>query len=222
MAGAETLRVVPDIPDRLLETYLQAKQIAIDTELQGLRLRRDELCLVQLCDRAKNICLLQPAPHKPPPNLTKLLTSSQLTKIFHFAITDVAFLRVSLDVQVHPYRCTKVMSKLIRTYTESHGLRELVHELMGVELDKEQQASNWSVKHPTQIQLRYAINDVLYLLPVYDTLMEMIENRGALPSGITALELNEAAQACLPALVELLINGYGDRDDGWETSLFVH
>jgi ribonuclease D len=222
MAGPETLRVVPDIPDKLLETYLQSKQIAIDTELQGLRLQRDQVCLVQLCDRAKNICLLQPPPHKPPPNLRKLLTSPQLTKIFHFALTDVTFLRVSLGVQVHPYRCTKVMSKLIRTYTESHGLRELVHELMGVELDKEQQTSNWSVKHPTQMQLRYAINDVLYLLPVYDTLMEMIENRGVLPSGITALELNEAAQACLPAIVELLINGYGDRDNGWETSLFVH
>jgi len=222
MAGPETLRVVPDIPDKLLETYLQAKEIAVDTELQGLRLRRDEVCLVQLCDRAKNICLLQPTPHKLPPNLRTLLTSPQLTKVFHFALTDVTFLRVSMDVKVHPYRCTKVMSKLIRTYSESHGLKALVHELMGVELDKEQQTSNWSVKHPTQIQLRYAINDVLYLLPIYDTLMEMIENRGQLPSGITALELNEAAQACLPALAELLINGYGDRDNGWETSLFLH
>ena len=222
MAGPETLRVVQDIPDKLLETYLQSKEIAVDTELQGLRLRRDEVCLIQLCDRNKNVCLLQPTPHKPGPNLKKLMTHPNTIKVFHFALTDVAFLRVSLDIQVHPYRCTKVMSKLIRTYTESHGLRALVQELMGVELDKEQQTSNWSVKNPTQMQLRYAANDVLYLLPVYDTLMEMLENRGPLPTGTTALELNEAAHACLPTIVDLLINGYGDRDNGWESSLFVH
>ena len=222
MAGAETFRVVPDIPDKLLESYLQSKEIAVDTELQGLRLGRDQVCLVQLCDRNKNVCLLQPEPHKSPPNLKKLLAHPDTIKVFHFALTDVAFLRVSLGIQVHPFRCTKVMSKLIRTYTESHGLRSLVQELMGVELDKEQQTSNWFVKNPTQMQLRYAANDVLYLLPVYDTLMEMLENRGALPSGTSALEMNEAAQACLPTVVDLLINGYGDRDQGWETSIFVH
>jgi len=222
MAGPETLRVVPDIPDKLLETYLQSKEIAVDTEMQGLRLRRDEVCLVQLCDRNKNVCLLQPTPHEAPPNLKKLLTHPNTTKIFHFALTDVAFLKLSLGINVQPYRCTKVMSKLIRTYTESHSLRAVVQELMGIELDKEQQTSNWAVKNPTQMQLRYAANDVLYLLPVYDTLMEMMENRGTMPSGKSALELNEAAQACLPTIVDLLINGYGDRDNGWETSLFVH
>jgi ribonuclease D len=222
MAGPETLRVVTDIPDKLLETYLQSKEIAVDTELQGLRLQRDQVCLVQLCDRSKNVCLLQPPPQNPPPNLKKLLTHPQTIKVFHFALSDVAFLKTGLGVTVRPFRCTKVMSKLIRTYTEAHGLRALVQELMGIELDKELQTSNWSVKNPTQMQLRYAANDVLYLLPVYDTLMEMLENRGTLPSGTTALELNEAAQACLPTIVDLIINGYGDRDDGWESSLFVH
>lgn len=222
MAGSETYRAMPDIPDKLLETYLQSKELAVDTELQGLRLQRDEVCLIQLCDRNKNVCLVQPKPHQAPPNLKKLLTHPHTTKIFHFAVTDVAFLRTSLDIHVHPFRCTKVMSKLIRTYTEGHGLRSLVQELMGVELDKEQQNSNWFVKNPTQMQLRYAANDVLYLLPVYDTLMEMLENRGSLPSGTTALELNEATQACLPTIVDLLINGYGDRDNGWESSIFVH
>jgi ribonuclease D len=222
MAGPDSLRVVPDIPDKLLEQYLQSKEIAVDTEMQGLRLQRDQVCLVQLCDRNKNVCLLQPPGRDAPPNLKRLLTHPQTTKVFHFALSDVAFLRVGLGIHVAPYRCTKVMSKLIRTYTESHGLRALVQELMGVELDKEQQTSNWSTKNPTQMQLRYAANDVLYLLPVYDTLMEMMESRGPLPSGATALELNEASQAFLPTLVELLINGYGDRDNGWETSVFVH
>jgi ribonuclease D len=222
MAGSETYRIVQDIPDKLLETYLQSKEIAVDTELQGLRLGRDEVCLIQLCDRNKNVCLLQPKAHAAPPNLKKLMTHPNTIKVFHFALTDVAFMRSSLDITVYPFRCTKVMSKLIRTYTEAHGLRGVVQELMGVELDKEQQNTNWFVKNPTQMQLRYAANDVLYLLPVYDTLMEMLENRGSLPTGTTALEMNEAAQACLPTLVDLILNGYGDRDNGWETSLFVH
>jgi ribonuclease D len=222
MAASEPLRVVHDIPDHLMDGYLASKEIAVDTELQGLRLHRDQVCLVQLCDRNKNVCLLQPNRDRPHENLKKLLAHAKTTKIFHFAITDVAFLRVGLGLQVHPFRCTKVMSKLVRTYTEAHSLRALVMELMGVELDKEAQNTNWYTKNPTQMQLRYAANDVLYLLPVYDTLMEMMENRGTLPSGTTALELNEATQACLPTLVELLVNGYGDRDQGWETSVFVH
>ncbi len=222
MALSEQFKIVPDIPDRQMEAFLASKEIAVDTELQGLRLLRDQVCLVQLCDRNKNVCLLKPSPKEIPPNLKRLLTEPQVTKIFHFALTDVAFLKTSLGIAVHPFRCTKVMSKLVRTYTESHSLRSLVMELMGIELDKEQQSSNWSTPNPTQMQLRYAANDVLYLLPVYDTLMEMIESRGALPSGMSALELNEASQACLPTMVELLINGYGDRDQGWETSVFVH
>jgi ribonuclease D len=131
-------------------------------------------------------------------------------------------MKTGLGIDVHPFRCTKVMSKLVRTYTDTHSLRAVVMELMGAELDKENQQSNWFSKNLTQMQLKYAANDVLYLLPVYDTLMEMIENRGALPSGITAMELNEASQAFLPTLVELVVNGYGDRDNGWETTLFIH
>jgi len=213
---------VPDIPEHLLEGFLSSKEVAVDTELQGLRLFRDEVCLVQLCDRNKTVCLVQPERKKAPPNLKRLMEQRTTIKVFHFALTDVAFLRVSLGIQVQSFRCTKVMSKLIRTYSDAHSLRALVMELMGVELDKEAQTSNWFTKSPTQMQLRYAANDVLYLLPVYDTLMEMMERRGALPSGSTALELHEASQAFLPTLVELMINGYGDRDFGWETSLFSH
>jgi ribonuclease D len=222
MAQSGQYKAVPDIPDLLLETYLASKEIAVDTEMQGLRLRRDQVCLVQICDRAKNVCLVQPTSREAPPNLRKLLTHPKTVKVFHFALTDVAFMKTGLGIDVHPFRCTKVMSKLVRTYTDTHSLRAVVMELMGAELDKENQQSNWFSKNLTQMQLKYAANDVLYLLPVYDTLMEMIENRGALPSGITAMELNEASQAFLPTLVELVVNGYGDRDNGWETTLFIH
>jgi len=222
MAASGPNKVVADIPDSLLEGYLNSKEVAIDTELQGLRLGRDHVCLVQICDRGKNVCLLQPMSREAPPNLRKLLTHEKTMKVFHFALTDVAFFKTSMGVDVRPFRCTKVMSKLVRTYSETHSLRSLVMELMGVELDKESQQSNWSSKNLTQMQLRYAANDVLYLLPVYDTLMEMIENRGALPSGITAMELHETTQAVLPTMVNLLINGYGDKDNGWETTLFTH
>jgi ribonuclease D len=222
MAGSSDYKVVSDIPDQLLATYLAAKEIAIDTELQGLRLGRDRVCLVQLCDRAKNVCLVRPASQEPPANLKKLLTHKATVKVFHFALCDVAFFRQSMGITVTPFRCTKVMSKLVRTYTETHSLRSLVSELMGLELDKQNQQSDWQSDKLSQSQLRYAANDVLHLLPIYDTLAERLEQRGVLPSGISAHDLNANAQAVLPALVDLIISGYGDQDDGWQTSVFTH
>jgi len=216
------LQTVPDIPAELLDTYLSAPLVAVDTELQGLRLRRDHVCLVQLCDREQNICLVKPETREAPPNLRKLLTAPEVVKIFHYAVSDVAFFKVSMNVDVEPFHCTKVMSKLIRTYSDSHSLRTLVSELVGVELDKEQQNSNWDKQELSPMQLQYAANDVLFLIQVYDELMQMIENRAPLPTGISAAELNRRSQACLPTVVDLLVNGYGDRDQGWESSLFSH
>lgn len=222
MADAAEYKVVPDVPDDLLQVYLTQPDIAVDTELQGLRLGRDNVCLVQICDRASNVCLVRPDSREAPPNLYRLLTAPEVTKVFHFALTDIAFLRVSMGIDVTPYRCTKVMSKLIRTYSESHGLKDLVREFKGLDLDKAGQTTNWNRPELTQEQLRYAAHDVLHLLSVFDHLQEMFEQRGTLPSGITAAELNERSQAHLPTLVELIVNGYGDRDSGWETSVFNH
>ncbi|HKI98231.1 MAG TPA: ribonuclease D [bacterium] len=222
MASSSEYTVVPDIPDALLKVYLAQKEIAVDTELQGLRLGRDQVCLVQLSDRKQQVCLVRPEPPHAPPNLKKLLTHPQTIKVFHYALTDVAFLKLSLGIDVYPFRCTKVMSKLVRTYTDQHSLKDLVREFVGVELEKISQTSNWQRRDLSPAQLKYAANDVLHLLAVYDHLMQMLKERGKLPTGITAQEMNEHTQQALPTVVELIMNGYGDKDQGWETSLFNH
>lgn len=222
MAPSSEYTVVPDISDALLQQYLAQGEIAVDTELQGLRLGRDQVCLVQLADREQRVCLVRPDPPAAPPNLKTLLTHPSTIKVFHYAMTDVAFLRASLAIDVQPYRCTKVMSKLVRTYTDQHGLKDLVREIVGVEMEKVSQTSNWQRRDLSPAQLKYAANDVLHLLDVYDHLERMLDERGLLPTGITAREMNERSQNALPVLIELVLNGYGDRDQGWETSLFNH
>jgi len=214
--------VVSDIPDDLLANYLKQPEIAVDTELQGLKLNRDQVCLVQLCDRNQQVCLVRPNPPEAPPNLKKLLTAPNTVKVFHYALSDVAFLKVSLGIDVAPFRCTKVMSKLVRTYTEGHSLKSLVQEIVGVELDKTSQTTNWGKGDLSADQLRYAANDVIHLLEVYDGLKEMIKERGELASGLKLDDLNIQCQAMLPTLMNLLISGYGDQDNGWETSVFDH
>ena len=214
--------LVNDIPDELMDSYLNESEIAVDTELHGLRLLRDEVCLVQICDDKNKVSLVKPKNNQAPPNLKRLLTDPRVAKVFHFAITDVAFIKTSMNVMVHPFCCTKVMSKLIRTYTHEHGLKDLIYEIHGKQVNKEQQQSNWDSENLTQKQLEYAANDVLYLIKIYRKLQEMMNNRSPLKSGITISELNMKAQSILPGLVELLINGYGDKDGGWQSSLFSH
>ena len=217
-----TYSITSDIPDNLLELYLSKQEIAIDSEFHGLRLYRDEVCLIQICDDKKNVCLVKPDTNNVPPNLKQLLTDSGVTKIFHFAISDVSFIKTSLDIEVTPFCCTKVMSKLIRTYTQGHGLKDLCLELLGHELNKEQQQTNWSHNDLTQKQLEYAAKDVLDLIQIYKKLSQMMDNRPPLSTGTTIRELNIKAQSMLPGLVELLIHGYGDKDGGWGSSLFSH
>jgi len=214
--------LVTDIPDKLLESYLKEPEIAIDTELHGLRLYRDEVCLVQICDDKNNVCLVKPKNNHAPPNLIHLLTDHEVIKVFHFALSDVAFLKTSLNVKVTPFRCTKVMSKLIRTYTGDHGLKDLSLELLGHDKNKDQQQTNWSQQKLTDMQLEYAANDVIHLIQIYRKLNDMMSARSPLSSGSTVIELNNTAQSMLPGLVELLIHGYGDKDGGWECSVFSH
>jgi len=211
-----------DIPDKLLELYLAETEIAIDTELHGLKLYRDEVCLVQICDDKNNVCLIRPENYQAPPNLIHLLTDHEVVKIFHFALSDVAFFKTSLNIEVAPFRCTKVMSKLIRTYTQGHSLKDLSLELLGNDVNKDQQQTNWSQKALTDKQLNYAANDVINLIQIYRKLNEMMDLRPRLSTGTTVSELNNMAQSMLPGLVELLIHGYGDKDGGWESSVFSH
>jgi len=211
-----------DIPDNLIESYLSESEIAVDTELHGLRLFRDEVCLVQICDDKNNVSLIKPEKNKTPLNLIRLLTDPDVTKVFHFAISDVAFIRTSLNIEVEPFCCTKVMSKLIRTYTQDHGLKDLILEVHGKKINKEQQQSNWDSDKLAKKQLEYAANDVLYLIMIYRKLLDMMHKRSPLKSGINISDLNVKAQSILPGLVDLLIHGYGDKDGGWESSLFSH
>ena len=215
-------KLTSDIPSNLIDSYLSASEIAVDTELHGLKLFRDEVCLVQICDDKNNVCLIKPKNNQTPPNLKLLLTDPDVTKVFHFAISDVAFIKTSLNIEVGPFCCTKVMSKLIRTYTQDHGLKNLILEIHGKQINKENQQSNWDSSKLTENQLEYAANDVLYLIKIYRKLLDMMHKRSPLKSGITISELNQKAQSILPGLVELLIHGYGDKDGGWESSLFSH
>ena len=211
-----------DISDKLLEMYLAEPEIAIDTELHGLRLYRDEVCLVQICDDKKNVCLVKPEHKQIPQNLKRLLTDQHVIKVFHFALSDIALFKTSMNIDVGPFRCTKVMSKLIRTYTQGHGLNDLSMELLGHDLNKDQQQTNWAQNDLSFKQLEYAANDVLELVQIYRKLTEMMDNRPPLSSGRTVNELNIKAQAMLPGLIDLLVNGYGDKNGGWESSLFTH
>ena len=217
-----TYNLSADISDKMLEMYLEESEIAIDTELHGLKLYRDEICLVQICDDKKNVCLVKPNPEIIPTNLKRLLTDPNVIKVFHFALSDVAFFKTSMDIDVSPFRCTKVMSKIIRTYTQGHGLKDLSLELLGHDLNKDQQQTNWAQNKLSNKQLEYAANDVLELIEIYRKLNDMIDKREPLSTGTTVCELNIKAQAVLPSLIDLLVHGYGDKNGGWESSLFSH
>ena len=217
-----TYNLSADISDKMLEMYLEESEIAIDVELHGLKLYRDEICLVQICDDKKNVCLVRPNPEIIPTNLKRLLTDPNVIKVFHFALSDVAFFKTSMDIDVSPFRCTKVMSKIIRTYTQGHGLKDLSLELLGHDLNKDQQQTNWAQNKLSNKQLEYAANDVLELIEIYRKLNDMIDKREPLSTGTTVCELNIKAQAVLPSLIDLLVHGYGDKNGGWESSLFSH
>ncbi len=161
--------------------------VAIDTETMGLRPCRDRLCVVQL-SAGDGTCHLVRFPKPSPgadrsnpyaaPNLAALLTDTSVTKLFHFARFDVAVLNRYLGVVCEPVYCTKIASKLARTYTDRHGLKDLCRELLGVELSKEQQSSDWGAAALTPDQVRYAASDVLYLHRIRDQLDEMLEREG--------------------------------------------
>jgi|GEM_PF-351348 len=169
--------------------------LSVDCEMMGLKPSRDRLCLVQMCDEHRNITLVQIEPGQDEaPNLKKLLEDPNIIKIFHFARADLIFLRYQLGILVNPVFCTKVASKLARTYTERHGLREVSRELLGVDLNKNQQSSDWGKSNLSQEQIDYAIGDVLYLNELREKLSAILKREERL--GL--------AQKCFDAL-ELLV-----------------
>lgn len=187
-----------DLPDGVLSQYLSAEAIAVDTETMGLLPQRDRLCLVQLCDTFGRVTVIRIARgQKDAPNLKQLMEAADVLKVFHFARFDIATLRYHLGIQVAPIFCTKIASKLARTYTNRHGLKDLVQELEHVELDKSAQSSDWgNAAILTDQQLRYAANDVRYLLSARLKLIEILKREDR-------WELAQASFQCLPTIVSL-------------------
>ena len=217
------MNVQKDISSKDLKQYQQEGYVAVDTELQGLRLRRDAVCMIQVCDRKGLVRLVHTAQRKQcPPNLKTLFQDKNTVKVFHYALADVAFLRTCFDIEVNNVNCTKIMSKLVRTYTDKHNLANLTFEIMGRELPKVAGTSDWTTTDLSAQQLQYAANDVLDLLSIYDHLQGMIVRRDKLPSGISVEELNAKCQAHLPTLIDLIINGYHCSGDTWRVDVFEH
>lgn len=180
--------------------------MAIDTETMGLRPNRDRLCLVQLSSGDGSAHLIRFASARYDcPNLRRLLSDPAVLKLFHFARFDIAMMQHHLGVVTRPVYCTKLASKLVRTYTDRHGLKDLVKDLANVELSKQQQTSDWGAADLSEAQLNYAASDVLYLHQVKARLDEMLEREGR----------KELAQACfdfLPTKASLDLLGWDEED----------
>lgn len=187
-----------DLPNHVLSEYATAQSIAVDTETMGLLPMRDRLCLVQLCDEQGKVTVIRIAKNQTEaPNLKQLLEATNVVKIFHFARFDIATLRQNLSIQVTPIFCTKIASKLARTYTNRHGLKDLIQELENVELDKSAQSSDWgNAANLSDKQLKYAANDVRHLIAARQKLIAMLKRE-------ERLELAEQCFKCLPTIVSL-------------------
>jgi ribonuclease D len=188
-----------------------AGTIAVDTETMGLDPRRDRLCLVQLSAGDGQVHLVQFVPVAlggrgfDCPNLARLLADPTITKLMHFARFDVAMLQHALGIRVAPIRCTKIAARLTRTFTDRHGLRDLCRDLLGVELSKQQQTSDWGAVELTAEQLAYAASDVLHLHALWAKLEALLRREGR-------LDLAEACFAFLPDRARLDVLGWNEPD----------
>jgi ribonuclease D len=202
MAAAAPTLHRGDLPEGL--TFKSA--VAIDTETLGLKPHRDRLCLVQISGGDGTSHLVQfDGKDWSAPRLKALLTDPGITKIFHFARFDVAVLKHYLGVDTGPIYCTKIASKLARTYTDRHGLKDLCAELLGVELSKQQQSSDWAAEKLSPEQLAYAASDVLHLHRLKAALDAMLARQGR-------TELAEACFRFLPTRAQLDLAGFEDVD----------
>ncbi|MCK5040704.1 MAG: ribonuclease D [Sphingomonadales bacterium] len=193
---------IGDLPDGLDLGPL----VAVDSETLGLNPLRDRLCLVQLSSGDGDAHLVQLSDGKyDAPNLKALMADEKVTKMFHFARFDLAVIKQYLGVMPAPIYCTKISSKLVRTYTDRHGLKDLCKELISVDLSKQQQSSDWGAKTLTDAQQKYAASDVLYLHQLKEVLDMMLEREGR-------TFLAEATCKYLPIRAELDLRGWGDVD----------
>ncbi len=211
MAGATIHLHRHDLPDGLS----LGPVVAVDTETMGLNPHRDRLCLVQMSSGDGHAHLVQLIPQSlggrgyDAPNLRAMMGDPGVVKLMHFARFDVAVLQNALGITVAPVRCTKIAAKLVRTFTDRHGLKDLCKELVGVDLSKQQQTSDWGAVELTSEQLAYAASDVLHLHALWARLEALLIREGR-------LELAQACYEFLPARCRLDLLGYEDPD------LFAH
>ena len=196
-----------DLPDGLA----LGPVLAVDTEAMGLDSRRDRLCLVQMSAGDGVVHLVQVVPPTlggrgvDCPNLKRVMADPAVVKLMHFARFDVALLQHALGIRVAPVRCTKIASKLVRTYTDRHGLKDLCRDLLGVDLSKQQQTSDWGVAELSAEQLTYAASDVLHLHALWAKLEGLLEREGR-------RALADECFAFLPARGQLDVLGWDEPD----------
>jgi ribonuclease D len=191
-----------DLPD----DFAPGASVAIDTETLGLNPQRDRLCLVQIStgDGSADLVKIELGQSRAP-NLEKVLRDRSVLKLFHFARFDVAALYKAFGVMTEPVYCTKIASKLVRTYTDRHGLKELARELLGVEVSKQQQSSDWGADELSEAQLAYAASDVLYLHAMKAKLDAMLVREGR-------SAFADACFAFVPVRAALDLAGWADND----------
>tara|TARA_A100001015_G_C15008028_1_gene721695 strand:+ start:1257 stop:1901 length:645 start_codon:yes stop_codon:yes gene_type:complete len=183
--------------------------VAIDTETTGLSLVRDRICLIQICTENKECHVVKfdkaLKDNIPPPNLAKFLNDEKIEKIFHYARFDLSMIKKSYNIICKKVFCTKIASKLVRTYTDRHGYKEICKEMLDVDISKTQQSSDWASNNLTDNQIKYAISDVLYLHELRNKLIVMLkrENR---------LDLARKLYEFLESRVELDVSGW-DKED---------
>jgi ribonuclease D len=176
MPQAQVKLYKKDIDQKALENFLRSDIISIDCEMMGLNVIRDRLCLVQISDRDRNVALVQiERNQRSAENLKKLFETDGIIKLFHYARTDLAWLKHWLGIHVSNVFCTKIASKIARTYTDKHGLKDLCKEILGKELNKNQQSSDWGVDELSSDQKQYAAYDVIHLVDIYEKLKTMLE-----------------------------------------------
>jgi ribonuclease D len=192
-----------DLPDL---SHYRGGAVAVDTETMGLDPSRDRLCVVQLSPGDGTADVVQiPAGANEAPNLTKLLADGSILKIFHFARFDLGALQKRLAVMPTPVYCTKIASRLARTYTDKHGLKDLVREVLGIEVSKQQQSSDWGADALTDPQVAYAASDVLHLHALKERLDAMLAREGR-------ADLAAACFRFLPDRVRLDLAGWAAED----------
>ena len=190
-----------DLPDEIFNDFSGRQELAVDCEMMGLNPHRDRLCVIQIKAEQGVCALVQVDESLPYPNLRAVMKNPDVLKIFHFGRMDLLFLRARLNMEVNGIYCTKIASKLARTYTDKHGLKELVRVICGENLDKTNQTSDWGRENLTADQLFYAENDVKFLFKIRRELEAMLERE-------KRAHLARAAIEYLPSLVELDMLGY--------------